>query len=604
VCGIVAARTAGPVGPYLVSALTLLEYRGYDSAGVAIRTAESTTATLRTTGRVGALAELLGAWNGPDLLTVGIGHTRWATHGSVSESNAHPHHDCINRVSVAHNGIIENSDSLRRELEERGHVFSSDVDSEVVCHLVEEGLAAGYSLLDSVIHTTDELAGSWALAVIDAQTGQLVAAAHRSPLLIAHSALGDFVTSDIAAVAEWVTEFTPLRDYDVVALGDEVVWTTRGEPIAARSPIPCLWRGAATQLGKHTDFMAKEIDEQPEIAARILDQLTPGIADGSVWRNLDAPGFQRIAVIGCGTSLNAGRVIAAAFGGLGGVPHSSLVASEAAESIFEPGTLVLALSQSGETADILRALDRIEPSSGSTVIALTNNPHSSLARRAASVVNCQAGPEIGVAATKTFVAQVVTGVAVAVSALVATGRLDRGGALRLVDDMRRIPDLLAQALAVSNDRIPAIVERVQGASGFLFLGRGPGVTYAGEGALKLKELSYRWAEHYPAGELKHGPLALVEAGTPVVVIDNGDPRLESNIAEVEARGGDIIRIGGAGTSVPALGLSVGRPLSGGMDRWGPLESVVPLQVLARQLAIALHLDVDKPRNLAKSVTVE
>jgi glucosamine--fructose-6-phosphate aminotransferase (isomerizing) len=352
-------------------------------------------------------------------------------------------------------------------------------------------------------------------------------------------------------------------------------------------------------LAGHSDYMSKEIAEQPETA----DRLAPLIADGSLWAGLNLPPFERVAVLGCGTSLNAGRVIANAFGALGDVPNSSLIASEASSAIMDPRTLVIALSQSGETADVLRAIDDLDLGT-SSLMALTNSEHSTLARRADSMLNCNAGPEIGVAATKTFVAQVITGVAMALSALAATRRIDRDYARRQTDDLRRIPDLLAHAIAASQKAIPPLIEEIRDAQGYLFLGRGAGVVYAAEGALKLKELSYRWAEHYPAGELKHGPLALVEAGTPVVVIDSGDRRIESNIAEVEARGGRIIRIGGAGSTIPALGLSLGTPMPGGIDRWGPLESVVPLQILARDLALALGRDVDKPRNLAKSVTVE
>ena len=602
-CGIVAARVDGGAAPFLLRALSLLEYRGYDSAGVAIVTEDASTAVIRSVGRVGGLTTDVAAWSGAPLTGLGIGHTRWATHGAVTTRNAHPHRDCTGRISVAHNGIIENHRALRQELEADGHVFASDVDSEVVCHLIEDHLESSGDLLRSVHAATRRLEGSWALVVTDAETGRLVAAAHHSPLIVASSAIGDFVTSDIGAIADWVDEYRTLVDGDIVELADELVWTRDGQRAATPQAALCPFTSAALERGSHADYMAKEIDEQPAIAARILDDLVPHIADGSLWRSLEAPAFERIAVLGCGTSLNAGRVIARAFGALGGIPTVSVVASEASETILDPGTLILALSQSGETADILRALDQLEPVSAG-LVAVTNNPASSVARRAASVVDCNAGPEIGVAATKTFVAQVITGVAVAVSALVATGRIDRSRAADLTDDLRRLPDLLAQALEVSKGVVPGIVDEVLDRSGFIFLGRGAGVVFAEEGALKLKEISYRWAEHYPAGELKHGPLALVDQGTPVIVVDNGDPRLASNLSEVAARGGRVITIGGAGSTIPAVGMSMSRPLVGGMDRWGPLEAVVPLQLFARELALRLGLDVDKPRNLAKSVTVE
>lgn len=355
--------------------------------------------------------------------------------------------------------------------------------------------------------------------------------------------------------------------------------------------------------------MAKEIEEQPAVVAEILDRIAGRAVDGSMWRGLGLAPFERVAVVACGTSLNAGQVIATALRGLGGVPTDTVVASEADQAVLTPGTLVVAISQSGETADVLRALDRFADQY--QVLALTNNLHSSLARRADAVLDCHAGPEIGVAATKTFTAQVVVGVSAMISALVASGRIDRSRALALVGDMQRLPGLLAGAAEASLDRIPLLVSSVRDASGFLFLGRGAGLPFAAEGALKLKELSYRWAEAYPAGELKHGPLALVTDGTPVVVVDNGEHKIQASVAEVRARGGFVITIGGVGADVPALGRDAGRLLSRrtdvtdqGMSLWGPLESVVPLQMLARELALQLGCDVDKPRNLAKSVTVE
>ncbi|PJJ62334.1 glutamine--fructose-6-phosphate transaminase (isomerizing) [Compostimonas suwonensis] len=602
-CGIVACRTAEPAAPYLVRALGLLEYRGYDSAGIAVQTGDGIAARLRTVKRVGDLETQLAGWDDSALSGVGIGHTRWATHGSVTEGNAHPHSDCHDRLSVVHNGIIENATALRRELELSGHVFASEVDSEVISHLVEEAIVVTDDLLTAVRLSVDRLEGSWALVAMDAATGRLVAAAHRSPLLIAHSPHGDFVSSDVAAIAEWVDDFRTMRDGDVVEIADTLLWENHGVATSAPEPIASPWLRTELAHTDHADFMSKEIGEQPEVAARILDELTPGIADGSLWRALELPPFDRIAIVGCGTSLNAGRVIGTAFSRHGHVPHSAIVASEASSTIVEPRTLVLAISQSGETADVLRAIDQVDLGL-SSLVAITNNPHSTLARRADSVIDSHAGPEVGVAATKTFVAQIVTGVCFALSALVATDRVDRYHARWLADDLALIPDLLAQSLAVSLESVPPLVARLHAATGYLFLGRGAGVVYAAEGALKLKELSYRWAEHYPAGELKHGPLALVEPGTPVIVIDNDDPRLEGNIAEVRARGGEVLRIGSIGSDIPALGRGIAEPRRGGIEAWGPLESVVPLQVFARQLALELGRDVDKPRNLAKSVTVD
>jgi glucosamine--fructose-6-phosphate aminotransferase (isomerizing) len=594
-CGIIACRTHAPAIDYLLIALRRLEYRGYDSVGVAVQTTSGDVARLRTVGRIGALEREVRKWAGPDLDGVGIGHTRWATHGSVTESNAHPHTDCAGRISLVHNGIIENADRLRDALTTAGHRFASSVDSEVLCHLIEDQLQLCGDLFDAVQTALTRVEGSWALAVLEKGTGRLVVAAHRSPLLIARTSRGDFATSDIAAVADWVDEFRVLEDGDVVDLTGTNRWRNHGVDGVLPAMTRCIWRAGDADLNCYVDYMAKEIDEQPAVAARVLDQLGGGIATGTLWSNLALAPFDRLQVIGCGTSLNAGHVIGNVLRRLGRLPVTVSVASEAAEDVPEARTLCLAISQSGETADVLQAVaSRV---AGETpLLALINNSHSTLARRADAVVTCAAGPEIGVAATKTFVCQIIAGVAVMISALVATGRLSATAATRLVDDLRRLPDQLAASGTVAKCLVPPIAEEFTTASGFIFIARGSGIPYAAEGALKLKELTYRWAEHYPAGELKHGPLALVSTGTPVVVVDNGDPKMATNVAEVEARGGRVISIGSTGSTVPVL--------DGPVAPWGPLEAAVPLQILARTLALALGRDVDKPRNLAKSVTVE
>ncbi|CAM3071969.1 glutamine--fructose-6-phosphate transaminase (isomerizing) [Prescottella defluvii] len=594
-CGIIACRTNGPALDYLLPALKRLEYRGYDSVGVAVRTEDGDIARLRTIGRIGALEQQVTRWTGPELDGLGIGHTRWATHGGVDETNAHPHLDCTGRIAVVHNGIITNADELGRELRATGHRFTSDVDSEVVPHLIEDCLATSGNLLTAVQQVVDRLSGSWALAVLEQGTGRLVAAANRSPLLVARARGCVFATSDAAAIADWVDEFRTLDDGDVVELGDVFTWNRRG---ARCSPPPLRrqsWARTDLSLGRHTDFMSKEITEQPRVAARLLTRIGGGVADGSLWSGLGLPDFDRLRVVACGTSMHAGQVIGNCARGAGAIPFTATVASETLREQSDPKTLTLAISQSGETADVLRALDLRSPGDG-PLLALTNSTHSTLARRADAVLPCSAGPEIGVAATKTFVCQVISGVSLMLSSMVATERLAPEIATRLMHSLNGIPARLAAAVETAQQLIPPIVDELATATGFVFLGRGAGVPYAAEGALKLKELTYRWAEHHPAGELKHGPLAVIESGTPVVVVDHGDPRISANIAEVRARGGRIISIGIDGSTVPVL-----HP---GPAPCGPLESVVPMQVLARELALALGRDVDKPRNLAKSVTVE
>lgn len=610
-CGIIAARVSGDVTPFLLEGLERLEYRGYDSAGIAVRTIDRDHVVVRSTHRIGDLREQVAALPRERFTGIGIGHTRWATHGAVTDANAHPHVDCHRRISVVHNGIVENADALRDALVRQGHVFGSDVDSEVIAHLIERSLALEPDLLLAVQVATAQLDGSWAIVVLDAQTGRMVVAAEHSPLVVARAALGDFVASDVGAIAAWAETFVPLRDGDIVELDDAWVWTNAGTSVPAPIPQRSPFAVAALELGTHPDHMSKEIAEQPAVVAGLLDRLAPHIVDGELWTGLGLAGFHRLAVVACGTSLNAGAVIASMLRTTGRVPTDLIVASEADVTVLTPGTLILAISQSGETADVLRALDRFDDRF--PVLALTNNLHSSLARRADAVLDAHAGPEVGVAATKTFTAQVVVGVATMTAALVASGRIARDQARSLVGEMHRLPGLLSAAYEASSARVPLLVSGIRDATGFLFLGRGGALPFATEGALKLKELSYRWAEAYPAGELKHGPLALVTDGTPVVVVDNGEPRLQANIAEVAARGGFVITIGGADADIPALGGGAmrRRPAAArasdrvaGTAGWGPLESVVPLQLLAREFALQLGCDVDKPRNLAKSVTVE
>jgi glucosamine--fructose-6-phosphate aminotransferase (isomerizing) len=552
-------------------------------------------ARLRTTGRIGALESLLDEWSGPELDGVGIGHTRWATHGAVTERNAHPHVDCTGQICLVHNGIIENAAELRSVLGNGGHTFATTVDSEVLCHLIEDELRERADLVQAVQRALTKVRGSWAIAVLDRSTGRITVAANGSPLLVAHTDHGDFAASDIAAIADWTEEFRVLDNGDVVELANDGRWTHSGVVAAPPPATRCTLRGRDVELNGYTDYMGKEIDEQPEAVTRVLDDLGDRIATGALWREFGLPPFERLRVIGCGTSLNAGSVIGNLARELGAIAVTTTVASEAATEVPEAAQICIAISQSGETADVLRAVE--SPAVGeSPLIALTNSSHSTLARLADAVVGCSAGPEIGVAATKTFVCQIVSGAALIISALVATRRISTVCAGRLVDELWRVPDQLVAATSIAKRVVPPIVDDLVGSSGFIFIARGSGLPYAAEGALKLKELTYRWAEHYPAGELKHGPLALVSHDTPVVVIDNGDHKLACNVAEVRARGGRIISVGSAGSSIPVVALS--------QSPWGPLEATVPLQTLARSLALALGHDVDKPRNLAKSVTVE
>jgi glucosamine--fructose-6-phosphate aminotransferase (isomerizing) len=594
-CGIVACHTRDAALDYLVPALERLEYRGYDSAGVAVSAADGSLRLLRSVGKLEALKKVVAGYDGPRLNGTGIGHTRWATHGVVSERNAHPHLSCNAGVAIVHNGIIDNAGALRTELLSSGHRFESDVDSEVVAHLVERGLRAGLELLDAVSQAGRRLSGSWAIAALERASGRIVVTAHRCPLVVARSRHGDFAASDVAALLQWVDAVHMLREDDAVEIGDQWRWAGPEGPRSAPPAVVPGWRPEDVLTGAYQDFMAKEIAEQPAVAARIVGTLCDGIATGALWRDLGLAAPERVRVLACGTSLHAGMVIGRVLEAAGGVPVQTVVASEAAESIVEPNTMTLAISQSGETADVLQALDRVD---SSAVLAITNNMHSSLARRSDAAVNCNAGPEIGVAASKTFTAQVITGVAVALSGLVYSGRLAPAQAQTYVAQLAAVPAQLAAAEQVAAAILPQLAESLSNAPGFLFIARGGGVPYVAEGALKLQEITYRWAHAYPAGELKHGPIALIEPGTPVIAIDDGNRRMRANLAEVAARGARVIELGGPGSAVPLL--AEHRPA----PPWGPLESVLGLQHLARSVALALGRDVDKPRNLAKSVTVE
>jgi glutamine---fructose-6-phosphate transaminase (isomerizing) len=593
-CGIVACRREDRAQDFLLPALRRLEYRGYDSAGVTVTApGQQLPTTVRAVGRLSALTNRVQDVGLPDGCGTGIGHTRWATHGRVSEPNAHPHVDCGGSVAVVHNGIIDNADELRDALERRGHRLRSDVDTEVVAHLTEEALARGARLVDAVRAAVAELRGTWALAVTGAGTGQVVLACRRSPLVVGSSDAGHFAASDVAALVGTVAHVHAMEDGDIVELDDEMRWfDMSGAAIPARPAVTVDWDAEDAEMGVFQDFMEKEISEQPAAVRRLLGRIVPAVEGGELWTDLALPEVRGVQFVACGSSLYASAAVARVFRSVCGVPTSLVTASEY-EAAPPPGTLTIAVSQSGETADVLAAIDAVD----GPVLAITNNPYSTLSRQADAVVDCSAGPEIGVAATKTFTAQVVTGSALALALAAATGAAAATDIRRHLASMRATPDRLEYAHLTAFPIADALAGEIAAAPGWFFVSRGAGLPFAAEGALKLKEITYRWADSIAAGELKHGPIALIEEGTPVVVIESGPPaRLASAAAEMSARGGRIIRIGtGPDAAFPVL--ATGEP------PWGPLESVVALQHLARSLAITLGRDTDKPRNLAKSVTV-
>ena len=597
-CGIVACRGAGPAAEWLAGALRRLEYRGYDSAGVAVTGgAGGGLFVARAVGRVAALEERMAALAPSPALGTGIGHTRWATHGSVSEANAHPHRDCSGGIAVVHNGIIDNADALRAELVARGHVLTSDVDSEVIAHLVEECHAVTGEVATATLAAVRRLRGTWALAVTAAGSAEVVLTVQGSPLVVGTGPAGCVAASDVTALVGTVEAVSFLRDGDVVVLGDQQTWLDAdGREVLPRPSAPIQWAVEEVERGGYEDFMEKEIAEQPTVVARLLERLLPAVGDGGLWNRLQLPRPARLRFVACGSSQYASQVIARTFGLLGGLPAETVIASEADEHVApgpDDGLLTIAVSQSGETSDVLHALADVR----GPVLAITNRPQSSLARRSDAVLEIGAGPEIGVAATKTFTTQVVAGVSLALAYAAGTGALTRRQVALHGLQLAALPGRLEAAHTAAFPVAVALAEELADARSFFFVSRGAGLPYAAEGALKLKEITYRNAEAIPAGEFKHGPISLIEPGTPVLVLESGSPtRLAGATAELAARGARVIRIGsGPEDTFPVAS----RPA----PAWGPLESVLAFQHLARCVAVVLGRDADKPRNLAKSVTV-
>jgi len=608
VCGIV-----GYVGPrdavsVLVEGLSRLEYRGYDSAGVAVLNGGGVE-TRKLAGRIAGLRELL--TRAPLHGSCGIGHTRWATHGAPTERNAHPHADCTGTVALVHNGIIENADVLRKRLEVGGHRFVTETDTETLVHLIEE--SPGATLEDRVIAALQHIEGTYGIAVVaETDPGKIVVARRGSPVLLG---VGDgefLVASDVSAVLEHTRSVVYLNDGDVAILtsgGYRVLDPEAREQERAVDDIE--WDLDAIALGGYPHFMLKEICEQAEtVRSTLRGRLL--VSDGTARLNglnltpERCAEIQRIVIVACGTSWHAGLVGRHILEELARVPVAVEYASEYRyrRQVRLPGTVTIAISQSGETADTLEAL-RAAKAAGSTVLGLVNVVGSTIARNADGGVYLHAGPEIGVASTKAFTAQVV--------ALLLLGLyLGRQRGLpaeqgrALVAQLVRLPELVERALAVE-PQVKALAERYADAPNALYLGRGVNFPVALEGALKLKEISYIHAEGYPAAEMKHGPIALIDENMPVVCVAPRDgvyAKVVSNMQEVKARGGRLIAITseGNGDLSHLADHQIAVPASPPLLT--PVLTVIPLQLLAYHIAVLRGCDVDRPRNLAKSVTVE
>ncbi len=602
-CGIVGAVARRNVVPILIEGLRRLEYRGYDSAGVAV--INGTLQRLRACGRVSQLEKLASAQGLHG--NIGIGHTRWATHGVPSERNAHPH--VSGGVSVVHNGIIENHDEIRARLRGLAYEFTSETDTEVIAHLVHSYLRSGATLFEAVRNATDELVGAYAIAVIAADDpSHMVVARMGAPLLLGLGDGENFAASDTSALLQVTRRMIYLEEGDCAEVTQKAVRILDARGHVVERPLHVSQIAAdAIELGAYRHYMQKEIFEQPAAVAATLEaalnaqSLAPqlfGFSAIEVFEKIDSA-----LILACGTSYHAGVVARYWLESMAGIPCNVEIASEYRyrDTVPNPRTLVIAVSQSGETADTIAALSHARRLGQPNSLAICNVPESSLIRGSSLKFLTRAGPEIGVASTKAFTAQLATLLLLAGTLAKLRNRLSREREAEFLEALRRLPAALAGALRVEPE-IASWAARFAPCEHALFLGRGVHYPIAMEGALKLKEISYIHAEAYAAGELKHGPLALVDSKMPVVAIAPKDAlldKLKSNLQEVRARGGELYVLSGHdagdGHSIrmndePAI--------------LSPIINTVPLQLLAYHAALLRGNDVDKPRNLAKSVTVE
>lgn len=572
--------------PLLLTCLKNLDYRGYDSVGIA--TLDSRGIHVRKDkGKIEEIERKLNFTALPG--SIGIGHTRWATHGIPSKRNAHPHFDCSGRVCLVHNGVIENFAELRASLSQRGHRFSSDTDSEIVAHLIEEKLSAA-SAGEAVKAAVAELKGAWALAVLVRGEEKIFLARNQSPLVIGVGNGEMWCASDVPALLARTRKFVFLEDGEFAVLSRLGYEVERGGRKVARKPTEVSWTAEMAQRGGYSHFMLKEIHEQPESIAQTL-ALDVGEAAEL------AKQFRRIHVVAAGTSYHAGLVFKYLAARLGLQPVDAFIASEYAQAFAgtaDSETLVMAISQSGETADTLAAA-REAKRRGVRVLAITNVVGSSLAREADTVLCMQAGPEISVVATKTFLAQLA--VLYSLAARMA-------GDAKLKKELAGIPELVRDILKRRGE-VEGIAEKISRKRDFFFIGRGLSYPVALEGALKLKEITYTHAEAYPGGELKHGPLSLLERGVPVIALAPSDATLDKmlgNIQECKAREAQLIVLSDSNRALAMADEPVRMPKASPL--LVPFLYIVPLQLLAYHAAVLRGTDPDKPRNLAKSVTVE
>ncbi len=606
-CGIVGILGHDDVADRLLDGLKRLEYRGYDSAGIAT-IVDGAIERRRASGKLVNLGKELAAHPLPG--TTGIAHTRWATHGGPTTNNAHPH--ATDEVAVVHNGIIENFKTLREELQARGRVFTSETDTEVVAHLISEQVEGGKSPVEAVREVLPRLHGAFALAILfRSHPDLLIGARLGSPLVVGYGDDETYLGSDALALAPLTQRIAYLEEGDwVVCARDGTQVYDRDNQSVERPVTISGVTGALIDKGNHRHFMQKEIYEQPIVVAQTLRSYLQRFEGKIVLPipDFDLSGIKRVTIVACGTSFYAGMVAKYWFEQFARVPVDLDVASEFRyrAPVMEEGGLALFISQSGETADTLAAL-RHARSEGQTIAVVVNVPTSTMAREADLLLPTHAGPEIGVASTKAFSCQLAVLAALAANLAKAKGRLSESEERNIVRQLAEAPAAINGALAY-DESIEAIAGVIAGARDVLYLGRGTDYPLALEGALKLKEISYIHAEGYAAGEMKHGPIALIDENVPVVVIAPSGPLFDktvSNMQEVQARGGKVLLISdydgvqAAGDGcVATITMPKVHPLI------APIVYAVPVQLLAYHVAVAKGTDVDQPRNLAKSVTVE
>jgi glucosamine--fructose-6-phosphate aminotransferase (isomerizing) len=593
----------------LIDGLRRLEYRGYDSAGLAI----FDEGAIEVRRAIGKLANLESALRDKPMSgRTGIGHTRWATHGKPSERNAHPHR--AGSVVIVHNGIIENYQQLRDELEAAGHSVESDTDTELIAHLIDQNESEGADLLSAVRAACSRLTGSYAFAALSQRDPSLIVAAKNggSPIVLGLGEKQSFLASDIPAILPYTREMISLHDGEFAVLSEDgVVLVDSAGNLVDRDPMAIQWDPVSAEKGGYDRFMQKEIFEQPRA---VMDTIGTRVHEQNVEVDLDgidvesgAREIERIYLVACGTAYYSCMVGKYLYEQLAGIPTEVDLASEFRyrQPALSPGCLLVPVSQSGETADTLAAL-REGKERGARAISICNTRESTIARESDDVLYTHAGPEIGVASTKAFATQVIGHYLLALKLGIARGRVDREEARAHIHDLMRLPRLIERTLALDGE-VRRVAQRFFHATNFLFLGRGIMYPIALEGALKLKEISYIHAEGYAAGEMKHGPIALVDENMPVVVIANRGPLYEkviSNLEQVRARDGVVIAIATEGDEEIAAKANEVIRIPDLGEYLTPLLAVVPLQLLAYHVAVLKGTDVDQPRNLAKSVTVE